>query len=313
MRVLLAGATGALGRRLLPKLIDAGHDVVGTTRSDEKLAGLEAAGAQGVVMDGLDRTSVGQAVAGTEPEVVIHQLTALSTMGNLKKFDEEFAETNRLRTTGTDHLLAASRAAGAKRFIAQSYTGWPNERTGDRIKDETSPLDSTPTAVSARTVDAIRYLEETVTSATDMEGLVLRYGSFYGPGTGLANGGVLLKMVAKRKLPVVGGGAGVWSFCHIDDAASATVAAVTRGAPGVYNIVDDEPSEVAEWLPYLAKAIGAKPPMRLPAWLAKPMIGEHGISMMTQVRGSSNAKAKAELGWSPAYPSWRDGFRTGLG
>ena len=313
MRVLLAGATGALGRRLLPKLIDAGHDVVGTTRSAEKLAGLEAAGAQGVVMDGLDRTSVGQAVAGTEPEVVIHQLTALSTMGNLKKFDEEFAETNRLRTTGTDHLLAASRAAGAKRFIAQSYTGWPNERTGDRIKDETSPLDPTPTAVSARTVDAIRYLEETVTSATDMEGLVLRYGSFYGPGTGLANGGVLLKMVAKRKLPVVGGGAGVWSFCHIDDAASATLAAVTRGAPGVYNIVDDEPSEVAEWLPYLAKAIGAKPPMRLPAWLAKPMIGNHGISMMTQVRGSSNAKAKAELGWSLMYPSWRDGFRNGLG
>ena len=313
MRVLLAGATGALGRRLLPKLIAAGHDVVGTTRSAEKLAALEAAGAQGVVMDGLDRDSVGQAVAGAEPEVVIHQMTALSAMGSLKKFDQEFAETNRLRTTGTDHLLAASRAAGVKRFIAQSYTGWPNERTGDRIKDETSPLDPTPTAVSARTVDAIRYLEETVTSATDMEGLVLRYGSFYGPGTGLANGGALLKMVAKRRLPVVGGGAGVWSFCHIDDAASATVAAVTRGAPGVYNIVDDEPSEVAAWLPYLAKAIGARPPMRLPAWLAKPMIGEHGISMMTQVRGSSNAKAKAELGWSLMYPSWRDGFRNGLG
>ena len=244
---------------------------------------------------------------------MIHQLTALSAMGSLKKFDQEFAETNRLRTTGTDHLLAASRAAGVKRFIAQSYTCWPNERTGDRIKDETSPLDPTPTAVSARTVDAIRDLEETVTSTTDVEGLVLRYGSFYGPGTGLANGGALLKMVAKRRLPVVGGGAGVWSFCHIDDAASATVAAVTRGAPGVYNIVDDEPSEVAEWLPYLAKAIGAKPPMRLPAWLAKPMIGDHGISMMTQVRGSSNAKAKAELGWSLMYPSWRDGFRNGLG
>ena len=313
MRVLLAGATGALGRRLLPKLIADGHDVVGTTRSAEKLAALEAAVAQGVVMDGLDRESVGQAVAGAEPEVVIHQLTALSAMGSLKKFDQEFAETNRLRTTGTDHLLAASRAAGVKRFIAQSYTGWPNERTGDRIKDETSPLDPTPTAVSARTVDAIRYLEETVTSTTDVEGLVLRYGSFYGPGTGLANGGALLKMVAKRRLPVVGGGAGVWSFCHSDDAASATVAAVTRGAPGVYNIVDDEPSEVAEWLPYLAKAIGAKPPMRLPAWLAKPMIGDHGISMMTQVRGSSNAKAKAELGWSLMYPSWRDGFRNGLG
>jgi len=313
MRVLLAGATRALGRRLLPKLIADGHDVVGTTRSAEKLAALEAAGAQGAVMDGLDRDSVGQAVAGAEPEVVIHQMTALSAMGSLKKFDQEFAETNRLRTTGTDHLLAASRAARVKRFIAQSYTGWPNERTGDRIKDETSPLDPTPTAVSARTVDAIRYLEETGTSTTDVEGLVLRYGSFYGPGTGLANGGALLKMVAKRRLPVVGGGAGVWSFCHIDDAASATVAAVTRGAPGVYNIVDDEPSEVAEWLPYLAKAIGAKPPMRLPAWLAKPMIGDHGISMMTQVRGSSNAKAKAELGGSLMYPSWRDGFRNGLG
>jgi nucleoside-diphosphate-sugar epimerase len=313
MRVLLAGATGALGRRLLPKLIDAGHEVVGTTSSPEKLAALAAAGADGIVMDGLDRASVGDAVAGAEPEVVIHQLTALAKMGNLKKFDEEFAETNRLRTTGTDHLLAASRAAGVKRFIAQSYTGWPNERTGGRVKDETSPLDPTPTAVSARTLDAIRYVEGAVTSATDLEGLALRYGSFYGPGTGLAKGGDLLKMVAKRRLPVVAGGAGVWSFCHIDDAASATVAAVIQGAPGVYNIVDDEPSAVAEWLPYLAEAIGAKPPMRLPAWLAKPMIGEHGISLMTQIRGSSNAKAKAELGWSPTYPSWRDGFRTGLG
>jgi nucleoside-diphosphate-sugar epimerase len=298
---------------MLPRLIDAGHDVVGTTRSAEKLAALEAAGAHGIVMDGLDRDSVSQAVAGAEPEIVIHQLTALATVGNLRKFDQEFAETNRLRTAGTDHLLAASRTAGAKRFIAQSYTGWPNERTGDRIKDETSPLDPTPTAVSARTLDAIRYVEQTVTSATDMEGLVLRYGSFYGPGTGIAKGGDVLKLVARRRLPVVGGGVGVWSFCHIDDAASATVAAVTRGAPGIYNIVDDEPSEVAEWLPYLAKVIGAKPPMRLPAWMAKPMIGEHGISMMTLVRGSSNTRAKVELGWSPTYPSWRDGFRVGLG
>jgi nucleoside-diphosphate-sugar epimerase len=298
---------------MLPRLIEAGHEIVGTTRSAQKLAVLEAAGAHGIVMDGLDRDSVSQAVAGAEPEVAIHQLTALATVGNLKKFDQEFAETNRLRTTGTDHLIAASRTAGAKRFIAQSYTGWPNERTGDRIKDETSPLDPTPTAVSARTLDAIRYVEQTVTSATDMEGLVLRYGSFYGPGTGIAKGGDVLKLVARRRLPVVGGGAGVWSFCHIDDAASATVAAVTRGTPGIYNIVDDEPCEVAEWLPYLAKVIGAKPPMRLPAWMAKPMIGEHGISMMTLVRGSSNAKAKVELGWSPTFPSWRDGFRGGLG
>jgi len=313
MRVLLAGATGVLGRRLLPMLIDIGHEVVGTSTSAEKLAALEAAGADGVVMDGLDRDSVDQAVASAEPEVVIHQLTALAAMTNLKKFDEQFTETNRLRTTGTDYLLAASIAVGAKRFIAQSYTGWPNERSGNRVKDETSPLDPTPTANSTLTLDAIRYVEEAVTSATELEGLVLRYGSFYGPGTGLAKDGDLLKMVAKRRLPVVGGGAGVWSFCHIDDAASATVAAVTRGAPGIYNVVDDEPSEVVEWLPYLAEAIGAKPPMRLPAWLAKPMIGEHGISMMTQVRGSSNAKAKAALTWSPRYASWREGFRTGLG
>ena len=313
MRVLLAGATGALGRRLVPGLIAAGHDVVGTTRSAEKLATLEGFGAQGVVMDGLDLGSVETAVGRTEPEIVIHQLTALATARNLKRFDEEFEQTNRLRTTGTDHLLTASRTAGVKRFIAQSFTGWPNERTGDRIKDEISPLDPNPTPASARTLDAIRYIEQTVTSATDIEGLALRYGSFYGPGTGLGKGGDVLRMVARRRLPVVGSGTGVWSFCHIDDAASATVAAVTLSTPGVYNIVDDEPSEVAEWLPYLAAVIGAKRPRRLPVWLARPVIGEHGISMMTQIRGSSNAKAKAALGWSLAYPSWRQGFRTGLG
>lgn len=326
MRVFLAGATGALGRRLLPQLIEAGFDVTGTTRSPDKLGALEAAGAHGVVMNGLDEASVNNAVAGARPDVVIHQLTALSKLGgNPRKFDEDFAETNKLRIQGTDLLLAAARAAGAKRFIAQSYAGWPNERTGSRVKDENDPLDPAPTAASARTVEAIRHLEEVVTGAPDLDGLALRYGSLYGPGTGLGTGGNLLAMVAKRKFPVVGGGTGVWSFCHIDDAATATVAAVAHGGPGVYIVADDEPAPVSEWLPYLTASIGAKPPMRLPAWIATPLLGEHGMSLMTQVRGSSNAKAKAELGWQPriragvkgsvpgwveSFPDWRQGADT---
>ncbi|WP_022883774.1 NAD-dependent epimerase/dehydratase family protein [Glaciibacter superstes] len=313
MRVFLAGATGALGRRLLPKLLEAGFDVTGTTSSSSKLAALEAAGVHGVVMDGLDVTSVDDAVAGARPDVVVHQLTALAHMsGNPRNFEKDFAETNRLRTRGTDLLLAAARAAGTERFIAQSYAGWPSERTGSWVKGENDPLDPAPTAVSARTVEAIRHLEAVVTGATDLDGLALRYGSLYGPGTGLGTGGNLLAMVAKRRFPVAGGGTGMFSFCHIDDAATATVAAVTHGAPGVYIVADDEPAPVSEWLPYLAASIGAKPPMRLPAWLAAPLLGEHGMSMMTQIRGSSNAKAKAELGWRPSYPSWREGFRSGL-
>ncbi|MGH3328357.1 MAG: NAD-dependent epimerase/dehydratase family protein [Streptomycetales bacterium] len=312
MRIFLAGATGALGRRLLPMLVDAGHDVVGTTRSAGKMADLAAAGAEPVVMDGLDAESVARAVTAARPDVVIHQLTSLSKVGNLKKFDEEFAETNQLRTTGTDHLLAAARTVGTKRFIAQSYTGWPNERAGRAVKNETDPLDPHPTTPSRQTLAAIAYIEDTVPAAPGLDGLALRYGTFYGSGTGLTAGGDLLEMVRKRKLPVVGGGAGVWSMIHIDDAARATVRAIERGDPGVYNIVDDEPAPVSEWLPYLARTIGAKPPMRLPAWLAKPIIGEHGVSVMTQIRGSSNEKAKRELGWQPAYRSWREGFRSGL-
>ena len=311
MRVFIAGATGAVGSRLVPLLVAAGHDVIGTSRSKARLGELERAGAMGVVMDGLDAASVRTAVLDASPDVIVHQLTALSgAAADLKHFDDEFAGTNALRTRGTDNLLAAAAQAGSARFIAQSYAGWPNERTGGPVKTEEDPLDPSPTRASRETLAAIRHVEQ---RTTDASGLVLRYGAFYGPGNAIGRGGELVTMLQARKLPLVGGGAGVWSFCHIEDAASATAIAVTRGAPGIYNIVDDDPAPVAAWLPELARIVGAKPPIRVPAWVAKPLIGEHGVSMMTKVRGSSNAKAKRELGWEPRYPSWREGFRTGLG
>lgn len=311
MRVFIAGATGAVGSRLVPLLVAAGHEVVGTTRSEARVGELERAGANGVVMDGLDAASVRRAVLEAHPDAIVHQLTALSgQVGDMKHFDQGFAATNALRTRGTDHLLAAAAEAGVARFIAQSYSGWPNERTGGGVKTEEDRLDPNPTTASRETLAAIRYVEQ---QTTDAGGLALRYGTLYGPGNAIGRGGEVVEMVAARKLPVVGGGTGVWSFCHVDDAASSAAAALTRGAAGVYNIVDDEPAPVSEWLPELARAIGAKPPMRIPAWMARPLIGEHGVSMMTQVRGSSNAKAKRELGWEPSWPSWREGFRTGLG
>ncbi|MEV1130279.1 NAD(P)-dependent oxidoreductase [Agromyces sp. NPDC049794] len=311
MRVFIAGATGAVGSKLVPLLVAEGHEVVGTSRSRERLGVLERAGATGVVMDGLDAASVRTAVLDARPDVIVHQLTALSGPAlDLKHFDRGFTTTNALRTRGTDLLLSAGAAAGVGRFIAQSFAGWPNERTGGPIKTEEDPLDPTPTAASRETLAAIRHLER---ATTDASGLVLRYGGLYGPGNAMGRGGDILAMVQSRKMPVVGGGTGVWSFCHVEDAASATAIAVTRGAPGIYNIADDEPAPVAEWLPELARIIGAKPPMRIPAWIARPLIGEHGVSLLTQVRGSSNAKAKRELGWSPRYASWREGFRTGLG
>jgi nucleoside-diphosphate-sugar epimerase len=311
MRVFIAGASGAVGSRLVPLLVAAGHEVVGTSRSAERLGDIEAAGAKGVVMDALDAASVRRAVLDARPDVIVHQLTALSgQVGDMKHFDESFAATNALRTRGTDHLLAAAAEAGVGRFVAQSYSGWPYERTGGPVKTEQDPLDPNPTKASRESLAAIRYVEQ---QTADAGGLALRYGALYGPGNDIGRGGSVIEMLKARKLPVVGGGTGVWSFCHIDDAASAAAAAVTRGTPGVYNIVDDEPAPVSEWLPELARAIGAKPPLRIPAWMARPLIGEHGVSMMTQVRGASNAKAKRELGWEPTWPSWREGFRTGLG
>lgn len=293
-------------------LVDAGHEVVGTTRTSAKAAALERAGAVPAVMEALDEESVRRAVLDAAPEVVIHQLTALTKVGNLRKFDQEFVTTNRLRTQTTDVLLAAAQEAGAKRLIAQSFTGWPNERVGGPVKTEDDPLDPAPAKEARETLAAIRHVEQTVPAAPGLEGLVLRYGAFYGPGTNLARGGHMLELVRKRKVPVVGGGGGIWSFTHISDAAAATVAALGRGAPGIYNIVDDDPAPVAEWLPALAQAVGARPPRRVPAWMARPLIGDHGVVMMTEQRGSSNAKAKWDLEWQPAYPSWREGFRTGL-
>ena len=308
MKIFLAGATGAIGRRLVPLLVSGRHQVVGATRTKSKLDGLRAAGVEPVVVDALDRDAVMQAIGSARPDTIVHQMTALARLRSLKNFDREFALTNRLRTEGTRNLLAAARAMGVRRFIAQSYTGWPNIREGGRVKSEDDPLDPNPPQAARRTFDAIRQLEAMVSGASGMTGIVLRYGSFYGPGTSIAPDGDIGQLVRQRKFPIFGDGAGVWSFTHIDDAASATALAIERGPAGIYNIVDDEPAAVSVWLPELAKTIGAKPPYRLPEWLGRLVIGEAGMSMMTKSRGSSNAKAKRVLGWQPMYPSWRDGF-----
>jgi len=308
MRILVAGATGALGAQLVPRLVDCGHDVVGMTRSTSKRDALRALGATAVVADALDPEAVARAVAEAEPEVIVHQLTALAGKLDLRHFDRSFAQTNRLRTVGTDHLLAAGRAVGVRRFVAQSYAGWPFARSGGPVKTEDDPLDPTPPAAMRSSLDAIRYLERAVTGAAWTEGIALRYGGFYGPGTSLAAGGEHLDQIRKRRFPVVGGGRGVWSFVHIQDAADATVAAVQRGRRGIYNIVDDHPAPVAEWLPAVAGVLGAKPPHRVPRSLGRLLAGEPAAVMMTEVRGASNAKAKRELGWEPRHPSWLEGF-----
>jgi 2-alkyl-3-oxoalkanoate reductase len=308
MRIFVAGATGALGRHLVPLLVKNGHEVVGTTRSPEKAATVRDAGAESVVLDAFDRDAVIAAVVRAEPEVVVHELTALAGFTDVRKFDQGFRVTNRLRTEGTDHLLAAARAARARRFVAQSFAGWPYARAGGPVKREEDPLDPDPPAALRSTLRAIRHLEAAVLGAAGMTGIVLRYGAFYGPGTSLGQGGSQTDAVRHRRFPIVGGGTGVWSFVHIEDAAAATVAAIERGAPGVYNIVDDDPAPVSAWLPGLAGAVGARPPWRIPAWLARLVVGEHGVVVMTDARGASNAKAKRDLGWHPAYPSWRTGF-----
>jgi nucleoside-diphosphate-sugar epimerase len=308
MKVLVAGATGAIGKQLLPKLAAEGHEVIGITRSESKAGLIESLGARAVVADVLDPDDVARVVAEAEPEVIIHELTALSGDWDMRHFDRMFAMTNRLRTEATDHLLAAARAVGTRRFIAQSYAGWPAARTGAPVQGESAPFDPHPAAEMRESLEAIRYLEDAVTGADWIEGVVLRYGGFYGPGTGMSAEGDQLEMIRKRKFPVVGDGAGVWSFVHIEDAADATVAAVTRGRPGIYNIVDDDPAPVAEWLPAAARAAGAKPPRHVPRWVGRLAAGEAGVVMMTEVRGASNEKAKRELGWRPRHASWREGF-----
>jgi 2-alkyl-3-oxoalkanoate reductase len=306
MKVLVAGATGAVGGALVPALVRAGHEVVGTTRSPAKGDRLRAVGAEPLVLDVLDAKATREAVERVAPDAIVHQATALTGAGNLKKFDEDFALTNRLRTEGTDNLMAA----GPRRFIAQSYAGWPYAREGGPVKNEEDPLDPNVGKEARQTLAAIRRLEETVLGAG---GTVLRYGGFYGPGTSLAQGGDVAEMIRKRKFPIAGSGQGIWSFTHIEDVAAATVAALDRDARGLYNVVDDEPAAVSVWLPDLAAALGGKPPRHVPAWLGRLFVGEHGMNMMESTRGASNAKAKRELGWNPIWPTWRDGFRRGLG
>jgi nucleoside-diphosphate-sugar epimerase len=313
MKIFVAGATGALGQQLVPQLVANGHEVVGMTRTPGKQDLVRRLGARPVVADALDPEAVAEAVASAEPDVIVHQLTALSGDFDMKHIGDFFAATNRLRRAGTDHLLAAGRAVGVKRFVAQSYAGWPGARSGGPVKTEEDPLDPSPPDALRDGLDAIQYLEEAVTGATWTEGVVLRYGGFYGPGTGMSRGGDQAQLIEKRKWPVIGDGAGVWSFIQIEDAAAATVEAIEHGRRGVYNVVDDEPAPVREWLPALAAALGARRPMRLPRWLGRIAAGEAAVVMMTEVRGASNAKAKRELGWQPRYPSWRQGFGEGLG
>lgn len=312
MQIFLAGASGALGVRLAPMLVSAGHHVVGMTRTAAKAEKLRALGIEPVVADGLDAGAVMKAVLQARPDVVVHEMTSLKMTRGLRNFDREFELTNRLRTEGTAHLLAAAQAAVARRFVAQSYAGWPFGHNGKRPRVEDDPFDPHPLKTMERSLDAIRNLEKMVTGATHLTGIVLRYGSFYGPGTALGDHGELLEMVRRRRVPVFGDGAGIWSFIHIDDAARATVAAIEQGPPGVYNIVDDEPAAASQWLPDLARAVGAKPPRHLPSWTGKLLLGEAVLSMMTETPGSSNAKAKRLLGWRPWYSSWRYGFRNAL-
>jgi nucleoside-diphosphate-sugar epimerase len=313
MRVFVAGSTGAIGKRLVPLLLKNGFEVVALTRSPEKGRELERLGAKTSIANPLDKEELIAAIKKAKPEVVIHQLTALAgATGNFRKFDEEFALTNRFRTEVTDTLIAAARLVGARRFIAQSFCGWPFAREGGPVKTEDDPLDPNPPTSFSKTLAAIRHLEMAVREAADIEALALRYGLFYGPGTAIAKDGVFIDLIRKRRFPIVGDGAGIWSFVHIEDAARATITAITNGAPGIYNIVDDDPAPVSVWLPYLAKALGAKPPRRVPVWLARLLIGEGGVMMMTQSRGGANTKAKRELKWQPTYPSWRIGFVEGL-
>jgi nucleoside-diphosphate-sugar epimerase len=304
MRVFVTGATGALGRHLVPGLVAAGYEVTATTRTPGKAAQLREAGAEPVVLDGLDREAVIAAVRAAAPEVVVHQMTALAGMRSLRNPDQAFAATNELRTRGTDNLLAAAARAGTRRVIAQSYAGPGPDRRPGPLKTEADPSDLRPIRSAVQGPAAIAYVDKTV-PAEAPEGIVLRYGGFYGPGAS----DFLLGMLRKRQVPVIGGGTGVWSFIEITDAAAATLAAVEAGAPGLYNVVDDDPAPVAEWLPYLAKVAGAKPPLRVPAWLGRMLAGEFVVAQMTTSRGSSNEKARKELGWEPRYASWREGFR----
>jgi len=320
MKVFVAGATGVLGRALVPMLVSRGHEVVGMTRSASRQRLVADLGGRPVVADALDADAVAQAVAAAEPEVIVHQLTALS--GKLSARDLRHPErsalaimTNRLRTEATDHLLAAGRAVGARRFVAQSFGAFRWARTGGSVLSEADPIDPNPPGAMRPALVGILHVEQTVPAIEWGEGVALRYGGFYGPGTAISRApdAPMAVPIRKRLFPIIGGGGGVWSHVHVDDAAAATAIAVERGEPGVYNIADDEPAPVREWLPVLASALDAKPPRRLPRWLGRLAAGEMATLMMTEARGASNEKAKRELSWQLQYRSWRQGFAHGLG
>jgi nucleoside-diphosphate-sugar epimerase len=301
MRVFVAGSTGAVGIRLVPQLLERGHNVVGTSRSQEKVERLKAQGAEGVVLDLLDPSDVMHAVGQARPDAIVHEATALSDLSDVKHFDRSFAATNQLRTVGTQALLAAAREHGVSHFVAQSFAGWPYAREGGPIKTEDDPLDPNPVPDMRESLEAIRELEQSVLAAG---GIVLRYGGLYG-----SPDDAQLELIRRRRFPIVGDGGGITSFVHLDDVASATVLAVERDGTGVYNIVDDDPAPAREWVPALAETIGAKPPRHVPRWLAQVFAGDAGLVLMTEARGASNAKAKRELGWTLRHPSWREGFR----
>jgi nucleoside-diphosphate-sugar epimerase len=312
MKIYVAGATGAVGRQLVPLLVERGHEVIASTFKPRRRPALAALGAKPVVVDGLDREAVFAAVVTAEPDVVVHQMTALAYVTDYKDFDAAFAVTNRLRTEGIDHLVKAARAAGARRVVAQSFGNWNYERTGSPIKAETDPLGPDPPASMRQTLDAIGHLERAVTRDLALDGIALRYGTLYGPGTNFGDDGAMVELIRRRKLPIVGSGEGIWSFVHVHDAALATVDAIEHGPPGIYNIADDDPAPAREWLPALATALGAKPPRRVPVWVGRLAAGEAAVSMMSQIRGAANAKAKRDLRWAPRYASWRIGMRAAL-
>jgi 2-alkyl-3-oxoalkanoate reductase len=313
MKIFIAGASGAVGSQLVPQLVARGHEVVGTTRSAAKTGALRALGAEPVVVDVLDPDSVADVVAKAAPEVIVHQATALNGPMNMRNVKRMAAATNRLRTEGTDHLLAAGRAVGVKKFVAQSIYAML-ERTGGPVADENERIEPNPPKDIKEAVEALRHLETAVTGITWADGIALRYGGFYGPGTGIesAPDALMANLIRKRRFPIIGGGDGIWSMVHITDVASATVAAIEHGKPGIYNVADDEPAPVREMLLELARVLGAKPPLRVPAWPVRLFAGKGAADIMTRSRGISSEKIKRELNWTPRYPSWRTGFTNGL-
>jgi nucleoside-diphosphate-sugar epimerase len=312
MRVFLAGATGAIGRQLVPLLLGDGHEVIGMTRSPQRAQALRAAGAEPVVADALDREAVVEAVRGARPDAIVHQLTAIPALIDPRRIERDFVLTDRLRTEGTHNLLAGAREAGTERVVAQSIAFMYAPGANGALHVESDPQLAAEQAPKSfrRTAGAVAELERSVLGAN---GIVLRYGYFYGPGSSIARDGGMAEALRKRRIPIVGPGTGVWSFIHVGDAARATVAALGHDGPAVFNIVDAQPAPVVEWLPAFAQAVGAPKPLKVPTLLARPFAGSYGIQTMVHVQGADGSKARRELGWQPRYPSWREGFRDGLG